>query len=288
MSNTVTKVTGSSFPPDQFKCVEDWTSVNYETVFAILTGKLSVYVVRNAIAAEDCFRIRSNFWNRVGNSQRGDGPMAYVLGAYHYGKSTDQYFKDLTQNKMQPDSVFDGVRDPVSELYKGLQTHCLKRNIDCRPAMFQGQAAGTSRAMSWMKPGDFLLEPHDDVGQLSNPKQRDFEIQLVAKRAVMAVNAYPSASPKEGQLKIWNILPDDAARARLGITETGFPYSPDVLNGFASMTIPLCTGDVCVFNGGQVHAVQGADYTETRFRDRRLLLTSFAGFINDTTLVWWT
>jgi hypothetical protein len=135
----------------------------------------------------------------------------------------------------------------------------------------------------WNNVGTFLLEPHDDLAQVKDPIQSDFEIQQVDR--VMAVNIYASVPERSGQLQVWNVEPDDETRAELGLTNVGFPYPAELLTEYPSLTIAVETGDLCIGNGNLVHAVLRGNAASPR---SRLLLTCFMGRNINDDLIWWT
>ena len=253
-------------------------------VFQVLRGKLAAYRVSGFVALDTCRRIESNFWASSGRVPRygegEDGVEAYLIGASHYGKLTMTYLEEALACKGDVEGLYAGVINPVARFR---QTLGALGNITVRAAGLNGLPAGDSKAVYWNNFGTFLLEPHDDLAQVKDPIQADFEIQEVKR--VMAVNIYAAVPESSGQLRVWNVEPDDESIAELGLSGVGFPYPPELLEEYESTTLAVQTGDLCVINGNLVHAVLRGNATSPK---RRLLLTCFMGLNRRNELIWWT
>lgn len=141
------------------------------------------------------------------------------------------------------------------------------RNREFRSARWEGSEACHFVMRSWVDSGSFSLKPHDDEAQCKDPLQKGFEIQdALPENALCAVNICLQ-NEAGGLLRLWNIHPDDAARAALGLELTGYPYPVELLNRVSYLDVEIRPGDLYAFDGRYVHAVtqlgQGGAATRT-------------------------
>jgi hypothetical protein len=282
-TTTARRITGASLPQEAFRVHETDGPVDVSLVLDVLRGNLAAYHVRGFVPLDTCQRIVANFWASSGRAPRfgegEDGVEAYLIGASHYGKPTMTYLEQALACKDHVDGLYSGVVNPVAAFREAV---AVGGRMTVRAATLEGLPAGDSKAVLWNNIGTFLLEPHDDLAQVKDPIQADFEIQQVNR--VMAVNVYAAVPQDSGQLRVWNVEPDTQTLDDLGLSGVGFPYPPDLLGEFPSTTIAVETGDLCIINGNLVHAVVRG----TSSPKNRLLLTCFMGLNFRNELIWWT
>lgn len=279
------RITGRVLPDGDFRLHESVRAVDLEAVSRVLRGDLAAYRIREFIPQVQCREIMRN-WDSAPRTPRygdgEDGVEAYYVGASHIEKNTADYLDEVEKSADAVRGLYQGTNDPIAMFWAALDAPGGPAAV--RAAVHEGRTAGSSKAVSWNKSGTYLLKPHDDLAQLSDPRQAGFEIQGV--RRVMAVNAYPRVTAGSGQLQLWNVEPDDTSRAALGLTHSGFPYPPELLEEHPSVVVPVQTGDLCVINGNLAHAVLGTG--SLRQDGGRLLLTCFSGLDPRGELLWWT
>lgn len=280
-------VTGASLSDEQFRLYETNENVDVDKVFDVLNGNLAAYRITNFLSNDFCKKITNNFWESSAKVPRygygEDGVEGYFIGASHIEKNTQQYLEESSAFEPAVEALFNETINPLTK-FRELLASGKEDKITVRAASHNGLLAGSAKAIYWNNIGEFLLSPHDDLAQTRDPIQKGFEIQQANR--IMAINFYTSVPEGAGQLKIWNIEPDDETRRELGLTYSGFPYPAELLEDFPNLIIPVTTGDLCIINGNLIHAVlRGNPNALTK---ERLLITFFTALNDRKELIWWT
>lgn len=280
------EITGYSLHESDFIIKESIQTVDVSIVHDVLQGSIAGYWIHDYTSEKDATRIFDNFWAssekvpRMGYGE--EGVEGYFIGASHIEKTTEEYLEEAKSFEPSVMKLYEGTNDPVST-FRGVLASQYNNGITVRPARHDDLTAGHSKAVAWNNFGNFLLEPHDDLAQLSDPKQKGFEIQNSSR--VMAVNFYPKTLSGSGQLKIWNIEPDVQSRINLNLTYSGFPYPPELLEKYSHHIISVETGDLLIINGNLIHGVLRGNATSLQ---DRLLIAFFMSSTNNNELIWWT
>ncbi|MEV2241728.1 hypothetical protein [Micromonospora sp. NPDC049891] len=282
--NRATVLHGRQLRDEDFVAVEAQT-LESEQLLRVLEGRLAVLLVRHALSPSEASIITDRFWSSPGRQPRPDGVAGFYVGAYQYGKSFERYRAEIAASNEYVKMLFAGVQDPVA-LVIGQMRAAVGQDAEVRKARWRDLDAAYARALAWTAEGHYLLAPHDDLGQLSQPEQKDFEIQKARRNTVVAVNIYPKVPKPGGDLRFWNLIPDDSSRLALGIEHTGYPYPPEALEQLPYLDVSVETGDIAIANGGLIHAVGGYGMDADRAGER-LIINFFLGHVTPRTVVHW-
>jgi hypothetical protein len=227
----------------------------------------------------------SRFASIANRRERTDDVPGMSLGAYHYGKSIAEYFEEVASAEPDMRALYDGLFDPTDSIRDSIRGTLQGRQAQLRAACHYRRTAARSRAVSWNGPTEYILLPHDDIGQLYDERQASFEIQRARLGPVAAANFYPLVKGRGGEVRLWNLRPDQTTREHLGIGQSGYFYSPSLLDGLDTLTVPVRTGDCLILDGRYIHAVLGSsdvDHLE------RITINCFFALISSNEYVWWT
>lgn len=254
------------------------------TAVAVLQGKLAGCIYRRcfsrAVAADLASRFRRSPFLRT----RVDGVTASYLGTFAFQKLLGEYFNEVDKFRPVVESFFNLPHNPFSSFMHRLSDALQTSGFRLRSAEHQGRkaASGVIRSI-YAESGEFLLRPHEDEAMLASPTQIGFEIQKVADHAVCGLNMCIE-NDSGGALNYWNIRPDAASRERFGTQNIGDFYPAEALEEFDLIRVQINPGDIYIFNGGFIHAVERCN----QHRHRRTTMSCFLGFRDDNTVIAWS
>jgi len=275
-------VTGWQGDEDYFRFAE-FAEFRPEAVVDVLRGRVAGAVFREMVPPRTRTELARRFWASPMRRVRSADATGYYLGAYHYHRTTAEYLDETERVAAALDEVLDVADDPLAVFYDGLARVLKDEGVTVRLAEHEGRQACRGLLRSWHGQGRYTLDPHEDLSQCTEPKQADFEIQRVTGYHGAGLNICLE-NGAGGRLAFWNIRPDQASKRRLGLHYTGHPYPLETLAGIDMLWHEVKAGDVYVFNGAHVHAIERC----AQESQRRTTLAGILGFIDDKTLVSWT
>ena len=279
--NAVSNVhlTGRSLPAEAF-VPSRVQSKPTSHMLRMASGEAIGQIVHGYLTPEQCAIISRNFMENTGLHVRGDDVSGMTVGADIYGKSAEQYIKDVEAARPHVREIFEGTVTVPTMLRADIQA-LMPAGVTVRQATHNGVPFNDARVIRWTDSGALALKFHDDLGQLTEPTQAVFETSKV--KHPVAFNVYVSVPDEGGELEIVNVCPDLAAKERLGIEHSGYAYPESMLADYDRISIKPQVGDLLVLAGEFVHGVRGI-----RGQGVRLLLNHFGGFIDDKTFVTWS
>ncbi|MFE2098647.1 MULTISPECIES: hypothetical protein [unclassified Streptomyces] len=276
------RLTGFSGDPDYFR-FKEYRTFDPRAVVDVLRGRSAGVVFRGAVDPEICAELSARFWDSDDREKRTAVAPSYYLGTYHFHKTTEEYLDESERTTPALEEVLGIERDPLTEFYDGLAGALAPQGVTVRRAEHGGRQACRGLLRSWHAAGEYTLDPHEDSSQCAHPGQADFEIQRVLDHQICALNICLE-NGDGGRLALWNIQPDEASKRRLGLEHTGSPYPMDTLDGIECQWLEINAGDIYVFNGAHIHAVE----PNTSAGSRRTTLAGIFGFVDRDTVVSWT
>lgn len=258
---------------------QERTEFDPQLVLDVLQGRSLGVIFRDVIPEHVRKQMVARFWESPARRHREGEPSHYV-GAYHWNKPVETYAAEAAEVLPHVREVLDVPGSPWWLFHEQVGAALAREGAQLRVAETGGGCACPALVRAWDQQGEFALEPHEDTAQCRDPRQSGFEIQDVVAHEVCAVNMCIEHQ-QGGRLVVWNIRPDDDCRRRLGLVYTGFPYPHDALDDVDELRLDIHEGDVYVFNGGHVHAV---DTTV----GHRTNVSFLIGYKDDQTVVTWT
>jgi hypothetical protein len=279
------RVTGWQGDASYFRFVER-DRLDPDLVVEVLRGKVVGAIFRGVIDRNASRELVRRFWESpIRKKREGEvcESVGSYVGAFHYHKPTRQYLDESAAVADDLAKMLDIPGEP-SRWFRDVVGERLQREgITFRLSAKDGHSGCPLLIRHWGAPGEYALQPHDDVSQCRWPEQADFEIQRTVDRPVCAVNMCLENREEGGRLVLWNVIPDDASKARLGLYLSGSPYPTAVLAGIEAIRLEVSQGDIYVFNGAHVHGVEASPAGA-----RRTTLAWNMGMCDEKTLVSWT
>ena len=278
------RLTGWHGAPRYFRFVE-LDEIDPDAVMDVLRGRVLGVVFRSVIDPAAAAELVRRFWASPARKRRGGEvceSLGYYVGAYHYHKPTSTYLDESAEIAPYLESLLAVPGEPTREFRARLGARLAAEGVTLRLSAKDGRPGCPVLIRHWNATGEFALQPHEDVSQLREPRQADFEIQRAPDYTVTAVNMCLE-NGAGGRLVVWNLIPDEDSKRRLGLHLSGSPYPVEALEGVDAVWLEVRTGDIYVFNGSHVHGVEAsAD------GGNRTTMAWNMGFCDDETVVTWT
>jgi hypothetical protein len=263
----------------QFFRFDEFDAFDPSAVLDVLRGRRFGVMFRDIIPVATQKEMTAKFWESPELTRRRGEP-SYHVGTYHWNKTVDAYLAESAHVAQHVMDVLDVTDSPWHAVRDALARELSGQGATLRLAEMDGARACPALIRAWNKEGQFALEPHEDEAQCRDPRQAGFEVQRALDYEVCAVNMCIEHE-QGGRLVLWNVRPDDDSRRGLGIEYTGFSYPAAALAGFDQLRVDIEPGDVYVFNGRHVHAVDATT-------GNRTAVSFLMGFVDDHTVVTWT
>jgi hypothetical protein len=278
MSQRLAPLTGLHMDPQFFR-IEEASELDPALAIDVLAGRRLGVIFRNVIPVAAQKEMAARFWASPALIRR-TGEPSYHVGTYHWNKPIGTYLAESAAVTDQVTDVLNVTDSPWHAFRAALAEGLSGQDAMLRLAKMNGEWACPALVRAWNKEGEFALEPHEDEAQCRDPRQAGFEVQQVLGFEVCAVNMCIEHEDG-GRLVLWNIRPDDESRRRFGLEHTGFSYPGETLHGIDEIRLDIQAGDIYIFNGRHVHAVDAN-------RGNRTAVSFLIGFIDERTVVTWT
>jgi hypothetical protein len=271
--------------PDSYFQIVEKNEIDWQLWIDVLQGKVAGAIFRGVVNKEIRQQICHNFWHSLSLKQQADGLPAHakaMLGTT-VSKPLEVYFDEVEQSRKDILGLFVNTGDFFRVLIDNIREHLAEQGWSLRLAEYNGLKAGEYKVRSWGNTGTFVIPPHEDVGVLRSPRMKDFEIGQLANGRVVGVNICLENS-EGGSLRYWNISPNDETRKALGLENDGFGYPLESLADFKEISLPICGGDIYLFDATKIHAVERKNKDEAN----RLTVAWSMGVRAPTTVLYWS
>lgn len=283
-STGLATITGWHGDPAYFRFAE-LTELDLDPVVDVLRGRLLGVIYRGVIDDSASSELVRRFWDSPMRKRRGGEvceSLGYYVGAYHYHKPTETYLDESAEVAPYLEQILDLPREPTRGFRERLTQRMAAEGVEFRLSRDGGRSGCPVLIRHWNAAGAFALQPHEDASQCRWPEQAGFEIQRTLHHTVAAVNMCLENGEK-GRLVMWNVIPDDESKTRLGLYYAGSPYPPEVVEGIDAIWLPIRPGDIYVFNGEHIHGVEASEPGA-----KRTTMAWNMGFCDERTVVSWT
>jgi hypothetical protein len=284
ISAAPSRLTGWQGAPEYFRFIE-LNHLDLDPVVDVLHRRVLGVIYRGVFGLDACRSLVQRFWDSPARKRRSGEvceSLGSYVGAYHYHKPTVQYLRESAEIEGYLESVLDVPGEPTTRFRNLLRDRLAHDGVVFRLAQQDGKPGCPVLIRHWNADGQFALQPHEDASQCREPRQAGFEVQRTLEYCVCAVNVCLE-NGEHGRLVMWNMIPDDESKSRLGLYYAGSPYPPEVLDGIGSVWLDVRPGDIYVFNGEHVHAVEASTGG-----GRRTTMAWNMGFCDDRNVVTWT
>ncbi|AFZ18742.1 hypothetical protein [Allocoleopsis franciscana] len=268
--------------PDSYFQIVEKNEIDWQLWIDVLRGKVAGAIFRGVVNQEIRQQICHNFWHSVSLKQKSDGLPAHAkafIGA-SLSKSLEFYSEEVERTSQDIEALFDNTGDFYLFLLDNIKKHLADRGCSLRVAEYNGRQAGKYKMRSWLNTGDFVIVPHDDSGVLKAHHLQGFEVGQI-DRVVGVLICLENG--EGGDLHYWNISPNDETREALGFKSDSFGYPLEALADFDKITVPICPGDIYLFDVTKVHAVGAKTDDEVN----RTTISWSMGFLDPKTVLHW-
>jgi hypothetical protein len=267
---------------DPFRILKVGPDERIDAFLKVLQGDANAAHIPGTLSASYCDQVNERFEKSPLRRPRKDGVPGDEWGATQFGKTPSELAKLGYDQQGDFRDLIGKSENPISSFFRDLAIAAEKLNLTLRPAIYQGQPLVTMRAVRWTKSSGeprWLLKLHDDLAQVVSARNEGFEIQQVTR--LVAFNFYIRSKAGSGQLAAYNWKPTDADRQRIGVIDTGYPYSDgDIPSGTEKHIFDQSTGDLVVIDGSYVHGV----LVGKGEMSGRLIVNGFAALLKDGTV----
>lgn len=281
---------GTVHPDSYFQIVER-NKIDWQLWVDVLLGKVAGAIFRDVLNPELRQQICQNFWHSSTLMQKGKD----LPSDYHYEallgpsftvavlQSPEFYLAELERSSQDLEQLFGNTDNFFMSLMGNLREHLAKQRISLRQAEYNRRKTARYKMRCLGNAAEeFVLVPHDDNGPYKNPRFKDFEVNRLLNRRMIAVMMCIE-NGEGGELHYWNLCVNDETIDTLGFQGDNFGYPLQSLANFPKIVLPIHSGDLYLFDATNVHAIGDVPPGQ-----KRLAISSFMGLLDSKTAIYWT